>query len=85
MSNKTTIRTSRTKMLNILANSGGKFVTTTHVGKDGELHIINGMRLKEQNHPMGYVKMYAPNKGERLLNPQTFKTLVCEGTKYRAR
>jgi hypothetical protein len=80
------VKTTRTKMLKTLAESGGKFVTTTHIGKDQKPHTINGIRYKKQDDPMGYVKVYSMTAREmRLVNPQTLTDLSFQGMHYVAK
>ena len=80
------VKTTRTKMLKVLAETQGKFVTTTHIGKDQMPHTINGIRYKEQNDPMGYIKMYSTTAKEiRLVNPQTLTELSFQGIHYVAK
>lgn len=80
------VKTTRTKMLSIIADTGGRFMTTTHIGKDGKPHTINGIRYKKQDHPMGYIKVYSTVAREvRLVNPQELTELSFQGTHYIAK
>jgi hypothetical protein len=80
------VKTTRTKMLKIIADTKGKFMTTTHIGKDQKPHTINGIRYKNQDHDMGYIKVYSTTSREmRLVNPQTLTELSFQGVHYIAR
>jgi len=80
------VKTTRTKMLKTLAESKGKFITTTHIGKDQKPHTINGIRYKNQDNSMGYIKLYSmSNKEVRLVNPQTLTDLSFQGVHYVAK
>lgn len=80
------VKTTRTKMLKIIADTGGMFMTTTHIGKDNLPHTINGIRYKKQNHDMGYIQVYSTTAKEtRLVNPQTLTDLSFKGVHYVAK
>lgn len=80
------VKSTRTQMLKIIADTAGRIMTTTHVGKDGELHTINGIRYKKQDHPMGYIKVYSMVAKEvRFVNPQTLTELSFDGMHHIAK
>jgi len=80
------VKTTRTKMLTTIADTKGKFMTTTHIGKDGKPHTINGIRYKVQDNKMGYIKVYSTVAKEvRFVNPQTLTELSFKGVHYIAR
>lgn len=80
------VKTTRTKMLKIIADTKSKFMTTTHIGKDQNPHTINCIRFKKQDDPMGYIQVYATQAREmRLVNPQTLTELSFCGVHYIAR
>lgn len=75
---------SRTQMVELMNSIKGKFFTSTHIGKDDKPHMINGIRFKEQNNPLGYVKVHSlKNKEIRLVNPQTITDLSFGGVHYK--
>jgi hypothetical protein len=79
-------RVSRTTMLKVIADTKGRFFTSTHIGKDGQPHIINGIRYKIQDNEFGYIKVYSSAAKEmRLVNPQTLTDVVFNGTHYKAK
>lgn len=80
------VQTTRTKMLKVIAETKGKFFTTTHIGKDQNPHTINCIRFKKQDDPMGYIQVFATQAREmRLVNPQTLTELSFQGIHYIAR
>ena len=79
-------RVAKTTMLKIIAETGGRFMTTTHIGKDNKPHTTNGIRYKTQDNPMGYIKVYSNvTKEMRLVNPQTLTDLSFGGVHYVAK
>jgi hypothetical protein len=79
-------RVSRTTMLRTIADTKGKIFTSVHIGKDGQPHLINGIRYKKQDHDMGYIQVYSTKAREmRLINPQTLTDLTFKGVHYKAR
>lgn len=79
-------RVSRTKMLEVLNGTKGRFFTSTHIGTDKQPHVINGIRFKEQNSPMGYILVHSCSKGEcRNINPQTITDLKFGGVHYKVK
>lgn len=79
-------KVSRTKMLEVIASTGGRFFTSTHIGKDEQPHTINGIRYKKQDNEFGYIKVYcAAVKEMRLINPQTLTDVCFGGVHYQAK
>jgi len=79
------VRSSRTKMTQIINESHGRFFTSTHIDKDGNPRTMNGVKAKNANTELGYIRIYVPKeKGFRLINPQTLTDLMFKGKHYRA-
>jgi hypothetical protein len=79
------VKSTRTKMAKMIAETKGRVFTTTHLGVDGQMHMINGMRYKNQTDPLGNIQVYSIKAKEmRLINPKTLKTLSFEGVNYKA-
>lgn len=79
-------KVSKTKMLEVIANTKGRFFSSTHTGKDGNPHTINGIRYKKQDNEFGYIKVYcAAVKEMRLINPQTLTDVSFGGIHYQAK
>ena len=78
-------KVSRTIMVKNLKENGGKFFTSTHVGKDGKLHTMNAIMLKKQDSELGYFRVWSvSDKGYRNINPQTIVSLNISGKRMRA-
>lgn len=79
-------KVTRSKMLEVIASTGGRFFTSTHTGKDNQPHTINGIRYKRQDNEFGYIKVYcAAVKEMRLINPQTLTDVSFGGVHYQAK
>lgn len=70
------IPATRTEMVEMVNKSKGKPFRAVVIGKDNKEHTVSGMRRKEQNNPLGYIKVWSTSTREdRLLNPQTLMAL----------
>lgn len=78
-------KVSKTQMTSMILESGGRFFTSTHIGKDGELHTLTGRLSKNPRTNLGYIRMYCPNVGYRNLNPRTLKRLNIDNSSYIAK
>jgi hypothetical protein len=79
-------KVSRTVMLDVIAKTGGRFFTSTHIGKDEQPHTINGIRYKKQDNAFGYIEVYCSSAKEmRLINPQTLTDVSFGGIHYKAK
>ncbi len=77
---------SRTTIIKMLNETKGRYFGSTHIGKDNKPHTVNGNRYKNQDNPMGYIKVYSPaSKEMRLVNPQTITEFRFKGETYKAR
>lgn len=81
------VKTSRTKMVQTLNNTKGKFFTSTHIDKEGNPRTMNAIRYKNQgNQELGYIMVYSVrDKGLRNINPQTITDLSFGGVHYVAK
>ena len=81
-----TNRISRTKAVELINNSKGKFFTVTFKKKNGDLRMINGNFKKGNFTPLGYLSVYsAADKGYRQVNPKTITSLSVGGTEYKVK
>lgn len=79
-------KVSRTAILKMISDTKGRFFTSTHIGKDGQPHTINGIRYKKQDNEFGYIKVYSTQSKEmRLINPQTLTNFSFGGIHYVAK
>ena len=73
-------KVSRTTMVKALKENGGKFFTSTHIGKDDKPHTMNAIMLKKQDSELGYFRVWSmTDKGYRNINPQTLTHLNIAG------
>lgn len=81
------VKTTRTNIVKMIHGVGGCFFGCTHVGKDDELHHINGKYDPVQDNALGYIKVKSMQKGgaPRLINPQTVTEFRFKGTTYQAK
>jgi hypothetical protein len=80
------VRTSRTKMVQLINNSKGRFFTCSHVDKDGSLRTMNALKSnKSQQTELGYITVWSVrDKGYRNVNPQTLTDLSIGGLHHKA-
>lgn len=82
-------RISRTKAVEMITKSKGKFFTVTFTKKkDNSTRTINGNFKISNDNPskLGYLTIYSPkDKGYRNINSQTLKSLNINGTTYSIR
>lgn len=79
---------SRTKALELMQNSKGRFFTATFIDKNNEVRVMNCQYLKDQEQsPLGYVKVREaalmrtnPNQCIRSVNLNTLQSLKMGGT-----
>ena len=77
-------RISRTKAVNMIVNSKGKFFTVKFIKQNGETRVING-NLKGLN-SLGYLRVNSiKDKQVRNVNTQTITGLTINGINYRVR
>lgn len=76
------IRISRTKAKEIIMNSGGRFITTTHITEDGRTRVTN-CRYKNQT-SLGKLRVIE-NGSYKAVNPLTLKELKANKVVYTVR
>jgi hypothetical protein len=75
----------RTQLVTMINTSKGKPFKAMHIGKDGKEHTVSGIRYKNQDNPLGYIKVFSTQTKElRLINPQTVTRLRYSGVEYKA-
>lgn len=79
------VKVSRTKMVQVLNDTKGRFFTSTHIDKDGNSRTMNAIRSNRPVNELGYITVYSiVDKGWRNINPQTLTDLSFGGTHYKA-
>lgn len=79
-------RVSRSKAVELIKGSKGKFFTATFTKKDGSSRTINCNYKSGSTTNMGYIRVYSmKDKGYRTINPQTLKALVINNNTYTVR
>jgi hypothetical protein len=81
---------SKTKALELMKNSGGRFFTAIFCKKDGSLRVMNCQFRRDQPQAeLGYIRVNetgllkkSPTKAIRQINIQTLKSLTIAGTQY---
>jgi hypothetical protein len=77
---------SRTKMVQMLNDSKGRFFTSTHIDKDNNPRTMNCIKRNTPPTDLGYITVYSMvDKGLRNINPQTITNLSINGTHYVAK
>jgi hypothetical protein len=87
----TTQRISRTKALDVIQNSNGKFFTVTFTKKDGSQRVMNGQHTSDMGiSPLGYIlvkDITALRKKEvttiKSVNLQTIKSIKLNNTLFK--
>lgn len=78
-------RVSRTTMVKLINDSKGRFFTSTHEDKEGNMRTMNCIKKKGKPTELGYITVWVPKeKDYRNINPQTLSELVIDGTHYKA-
>lgn len=84
--NKTKSRTksiTRTKAVEIINGTSGKFFTVTFTTKDNRVRSINCNKKTNSTTPLGYIRVYSTkDKGYRTINPKTISQLKYNNTTY---
>lgn len=75
---------SRTKIVEMMQNTKGKFFTVCFIKKDGTKRVING-QVKKANFmdTLGFINFREANKQHRRVNPQTIVWATIEGAAYK--
>lgn len=77
------VKVSRTKMVQLLNETKGKFFTSTHVDKDGNARTMNAVKSNKPASELGYILVYSlRDKGYRNINPQTMTDLSTKNTHF---
>ena len=77
---------SRTKMVQLINDSKGRFFTATHIDKENNPRTMNCIKSNRQASELGYIMVYSVrDKGYRNINPQTLTDLTINGAYYKAR
>ena len=53
------VKVSRTKMVEILNNTKGRFFTTTHMDSKGKLRTMNAIKANTPPTALGYLTVYS--------------------------
>lgn len=79
------VKSSRTKMVQIINGSKGRFFTATHIDKDGNARTMNAIKSNKPATELGYLNVYSlQDKGYRNINTQTLTDLSFGGIHYKA-
>ena len=81
MANTKTI--SKTKAVDLINETKGRFFTVTFMKKDGKERTMNGNRKGITN--LGYISMNVPKVGVRNVDPRTLKTIKVSGVIYKVK
>jgi hypothetical protein len=76
------VRISRTKAKELIMNSKGRFITTTHITEDGKERVTN-CRYKNET-TLGKLRVIEKGK-YKAVNPSTLKELKCNKVTYTVR
>lgn len=77
---------SRSKAVEMIESSKGKFFTVTFIKKNGSSRTINGNFKKGNVTKLGYLNIYSmPDKGYRNINPQTITGLSINNINYKVK
>ncbi len=80
------VKTTRTKIVQILNETKGRFFTSTHIDKEGLPRTMNAIKSNKPASELGYILVYSMiDKGYRNINPQTITDLSFGGTHYQAK
>lgn len=78
-------KVSRTKMVQVINETKGRFFTVTHVDKDGNLRTMNAIKSNRPASELGYITVWSvQDKGYRNVNPQTLTDLSFGRVHYKA-
>jgi hypothetical protein len=76
-------RINRTKAVELIESSKGKFFTVTFMKKNNMTRTINCNYKKGSRSPLGYMNVYSlADKNYRNINPQTITKLSINGNTY---
>lgn len=78
-------KVSRTKMVQVINETKGRFFTVTHIDKDGQARTMNAIKKNTPATELGYITVYSvQDKGYRNINPQTLTDLSFGRVHYKA-
>lgn len=76
----------KTKAVELIENSKGKFFTVTFLKKDSTERTINANYKTGRKSPLGYINVYSmKDKGYRNINAQTIRSVSINGNTYNVR
>ena len=76
-------RISRSKAVELIQNSKGRFFTVTFKKKNGERRMLNGnVNSKRFQNKLGYILFNSSKKGMKSINPRTIESLNIEKVEY---
>lgn len=79
-------RVSRSRAVDMIKGSKGRFFTATFKKRDGSSRTMNCNYKTGSVTNMGGIRVYSmQDKGYRTINPQTLSELVINNTTYRVR
>lgn len=79
-------KVSRTKMIQIINDTRGRFFTSTHIDKENKPRTMNAIKSNKSTTELGYITVYSmSDKGLRNINPQTITDLSFGGVHYVAK
>lgn len=81
------MKISKTKAVELIKSTKGKFFTVTFMKKDGTIRTINGnYKNTNTSDTLGYLKVYSmKDKGYRQVNTQSIKTISFMSKTYNVR
>lgn len=75
---------SKTKAVEIINSTKGKFFTVTFITKDNRMRTINCNKKADSTTALGYIRVYSTkDKGYRSINPNTMNELKYNGITYK--
>lgn len=77
---------SKTKAVEIINSTKGKFFTVTFTTKDNRVRTINCNKKANSTTSLGYIRVYSTkDKGLRSINPHTITELKYNNTIYKVK
>lgn len=77
---------SRTKAVEIINSTKGKFFTVTFMTKGNKMRTINCNKKTNSTTPLGYIQVWSTkDKGYRTVNPNTLTELKYNNIIYKVR
>lgn len=78
---------SKSKAVELIQNSKGRFFTVDFVKKDNSQRTINcNYKIPSKPSKLGYIMVYSmKDKGYKNINPQTIKNLTINNINYKVR